>query len=51
MIEEEAQFIAKGLIQGLIHIHKTGILHRDIKPQNILLDEHMNPKICDFGVA
>lgn len=36
---------------GLAHAHDNGILHRDIKPGNILLDANGNPKIGDFGLA
>ncbi len=40
-----------GICNGLAHAHENGILHRDIKPSNILLDQHAQPKIGDFGLA
>ena len=46
--------IAKGIARGLDYLHKgcnTRILHFDIKPHNILLDEKYHPKISDFGLA
>ncbi|KAM3741343.1 hypothetical protein ACB098_08G169500 [Castanea mollissima] len=46
--------IAIGIGQGLEYLHKgcnTRILHFDIKPHNILLDENFNPKISNFGLA
>jgi serine/threonine protein kinase len=46
--------IALGIAQGLEYLHKgcnTRILHFDIKPHNILLDENFCPKISDFGLA
>ncbi|KAL1361289.1 hypothetical protein AAHE18_04G242900 [Arachis hypogaea] len=46
--------IAIGIAQGLEYLHQgctTKILHLDIKPENILLDEHFCPKISDFGLA
>jgi len=44
----------EGIIQGLLYLHKYSrlkVIHRDIKASNILLDEDMNPKISDFGLA
>ncbi|VVA40031.1 PREDICTED: LEAF RUST 10 DISEASE-RESISTANCE [Prunus dulcis] len=46
--------IALGIARGLEYLHRgcnTRILHFDIKPHNILLDENFTPKISDFGLA
>jgi len=36
---------------GLAHAHERGVIHRDIKPHNILLDEKGHAKVTDFGIA
>ncbi|XP_043694827.1 rust resistance kinase Lr10-like [Telopea speciosissima] len=51
---EKLQDIAIGIAKGLEYLHQgcdLRILHFDIKPHNILLDENFNPKISDFGLA
>ncbi|KAJ3700848.1 hypothetical protein LUZ61_004553 [Rhynchospora tenuis] len=51
---EQLYEIAIGIARGLEYLHQgcnTHIVHFDIKPQNILLDEDFRPKIADFGLA
>ena len=49
--EEEAKRLMRQLLQCLEYLHSEGITHRDIKLENILLDQDQNVKIIDFGFS
>ncbi|KAB8138693.1 Stk1 family PASTA domain-containing Ser/Thr kinase [Gracilibacillus oryzae] len=48
---EEVLDIMKQITSGIAHAHDNGIIHRDIKPQNMLIDEYGLVKVTDFGIA
>lgn len=48
---EEVVSLSRMILDGIGHAHDSGIIHRDIKPQNILLNEQNDVKITDFGIA
>ncbi len=48
--EKDAISIAKQICQGLAGAHELRVIHRDLKPQNIMIDEKGNAKVMDFGI-
>jgi [calcium/calmodulin-dependent protein kinase] kinase len=49
--EGEIRHILVNTITGLEYLHDVGVIHRDIKPHNLLITKDNKVKICDFGVA
>ncbi len=52
-LDDPLQVIAVvcGLFDGLAHLHRHGVLHRDLAPRNILFDAEGRPVLCDFGLS
>jgi serine/threonine protein kinase len=49
-VDGRLELLAK-ICDAVHHAHQKGVIHRDLKPGNVLVDEHGQPKILDFGVA
>lgn len=49
--DSESLSIAQNLFSALAHAHENGVVHRDVKPGNILLDADGTPRLGDFGIA
>lgn len=49
--EETLRVLAKQLVEALCYLHTNRIIHRDMKPQNILITGNEIIKLCDFGFA
>lgn len=48
---EHIQFFLYQILRGMKYVHSAGILHRDLKPHNLLVNSNCDLKICDFGLA
>jgi p38 MAP kinase len=45
------QYFLYQILRGLKYVHSAGVVHHDLKPGNILVNENCDLKICDFGLA
>eukprot|EP00947_MAST-08B_sp_MAST-8B-sp1_P006564 g6564.t1 len=48
---DHIRFFVYQLLRGLKYVHSLGLIHRDIKPRNLLVNANCDLKICDFGLA
>lgn len=51
MTDDHVKYFLYQMLCALYHIHSAGVLHRDMKPSNVLLNSNCDLKICDFGLA
>jgi predicted Ser/Thr protein kinase len=48
---DDLRAVALGLVEAVIAVHRAGVLHRDVKPSNVLIDGRHDPVLIDFGLA
>ena len=51
LTDQHHQFFTYQLLRGVKYLHSADILHRDLKPRNLLVNSSCDLKICDFGLA
>ena len=51
LLRDQLQYITMQLLAGMRHMHAAHVLHRDLKPQNVLVSRFCEIKVCDLGLA
>ena len=51
MTPEMVKSYTRQMLEGVLHCHTHRVIHRDLKPQNLLIDRAGTLKLCDFGLA
>lgn len=51
MALSDIRIVCIQLLKALLHVHRRNVAHCDIKAENIMVDEHLNIKLCDFGAS
>jgi len=51
IVREKAKEITTGVVEALAYVHSQGVVHRDVKPSNILANERGEAKLIDFSIA
>lgn len=51
LTQEHHQYFVHQVLRGLVYLHSVNVVHRDMKPSNLLVNRNCDLKICDFGLA
>jgi mitogen-activated protein kinase 1/3 len=51
LTDEHIQYFMYQLLRGMLHMHSANVMHRDLKPNNVLVNKDCKLKICDLGLA
>ena len=49
--QDQLKIITYNLLCAMKYIHSANLIHRDVKPDNVLIDKHCITKFCDFGLS
>ena len=49
--DEDLKILVYNIVCAVSYVHSANVLHRDLKPQNVLVSKNLHVKICDFGIS